>query len=104
MKDYDLNIECLREDGCGVITEMFSKGHHKETEFKSMCKEVYAEEQGENKEDINTESYYSIDAAELVHCYGKKVGWFEDGKRRGYSLSESSCYKKGYFPMTKIEF
>ena len=34
MKEYKLEIEVLRDKGAGDITEMFSKGHHDEKDFK----------------------------------------------------------------------
>ncbi|MDF2800770.1 MAG: hypothetical protein K0S61_673 [Anaerocolumna sp.] len=102
MKKYDLIIECMREDFVGEITEMFSKGHHEETAFKAICKEVYSEECRENDEDEPNE-YSFIDDAKIYHKWGKIVGCFEDGQRVGWTLSESKEHKRGYFPMTKID-
>lgn len=101
MKSYVLNIECMREEGCGAIVEMFSKGHHEELKFKKACKDVYADECDENNEDKPMDCPF-IDNAKLYHKWGKIVGMFEDGERIGWTLSESKEYKKGYFPITKI--
>lgn len=101
MKKYNLDIEFMREEGYGNISEMFSKGHHDEKEFKDMCKSVYSDECGEVDDDSPLDCSF-IDNAKLYHKWGKIVGWFEDGKRLGWTISESKEYKKGYFPMTQI--
>ena len=97
--DYKLEIEPLFEEGDGSMTVMYSKGHQDEQKFKKACYELYAEHDYEV--DIEKEpSYKFIDDAKVRHWWGKKVGWFEDNERKGYTLSESREKKKGCFPMT----
>lgn len=100
-KEYKLEIEVLRDEGIGDITEMFSKGHHNEKEFKEMCKDVYEDECNNVEESSND---YFIEKLKVCHKYGKKVGCFEDGKRIGWMLDETEKPKKGYFPITTLYF
>jgi len=101
MKTYGLLVDCMLEECNWPITEMFSKGHQPETEFKNVCKEVYAEVCDDNGEEVPTDFSF-IDESRLYLKWGKTVGLFEDGKRVGWTLSESKEYKKGYYPLTKI--
>ena len=101
MKKYNMLIQSLKEEGCWPIREMFSKGHQSEKEFKLACKEAYKEECDENGEEIPIDFSF-IEESKLYYKWGKMVGLFKEQERVGSSLSESKEYKKGYFPITKI--
>ena len=98
---HKLEIEYLYEESSSTISEMFSKGHHEEQEFRSMCNEYYDENQDSCGEEIPI-THKLIDDSKVYRSYGKKVGYFEDGKYLGWTLSYSKEPKKGYFPMTYI--
>lgn len=101
MKEYKLEIEVLRDEGVGDITEMFSKGHHGEKDFKEMCKAIYEDKCNNAGESLTD---YFIEKLKVYHRWGKKVGWFEDGKRVGWTIQETPEPKKGYFPITALYF
>lgn len=101
MKQYSIEIELMFEDMVGDIVEMYSKGHHEEDLFKDACVRAYKENDAENGEE-ESDNYEFISDATTKWIYGKLVGFFEDGKRIGSTLSYSKEIKKGYFPMTII--
>lgn len=88
-KDYELEFDVLYNDrGISVI---FSKGHHDLEEFYYKAKDALMHHYDFEKDDPRLEN---LDESKQV--WAKKVGFFEDGERTGYTLKESDVEKIGH--------
>ncbi len=94
MKSYPLEISSLYNETVEGPAILYSKGHHAFDEFKERAMrelEGYPRKINKLQERIP------------LHLYAKTVGYFEGGKRVGYTLRLSETPRKGYFPVTLIE-
>ena len=94
-----MEIELLYYEG-GELSSAFTRGHVDKEKFNTESLETIAWELGEDTDDYENAVKSN---SKPQHVYGKKVGRFEDGRYKGWTLktvSEVPKNGRGYFPIT----